>query len=890
MILVRSSRVLASLIVPARHREFVLGDLNELHITWLRQGGGTIAGLRYLRGVLASAVALRMRRGPSRLLQARNGRGDRRAGALIDDSREAVRGLLRRPRYVVLVTLTLGLGVGSAGAVFGIVNQLLLRPLPGLGDTSRSAFMKLISQENPNRYMGLGGPDVDALRRSASLLDGYATFGNLSVITSVGDSRPVSTRTNSVYGDYFEVLGVRPLLGRMLRADETGPDADPTLAVISERFWRRYFAADPDAVGRQFNANGHSQRVLGVAGGGFAGASRSSEIDLWVPISAIMTLANFPREILWTRNSTGNSDFIVRLKTNVTVADAEEQLNVILANIVRPDPEHAEYLDDLRVALFPGLHTVPMMRESTYRMLAVLAGTVGLVLLIACANVANLLLVRGLRATGETAVRRALGASTWRVTRQWMTESLWLGVLGSAAGLMIAWVIGLSIKGEALARLPEFEGVVLDARVLAFAISIAVLTSLLFGAVPAALAGRFDLEGALRGNTTRATQRTTLLRHGLSAVQLGLSLTLLIGSLLLGRTVYNTYAVDSGLDLEGVSAITLNTRLLGYEPEALDVLYNEVLQVAQLTPGVGTTALDMVGPFSSRFSGRIKLPEGEIEGVRMTWVTPEWFELFAVDAIEGRTLRPEDESGSGSVGVVITAPLATRLFGASGAVGQRLAAGPRADIDAVVVGVVDNLRISHPQLPPDEVVFMPFPPPFPVALTILSRTDGFESTAALQQAIGTVVPGLPLPAAELVTDRIDFLLGEQRIVTRLLGILSAIAVLLAAVGLYGSIAFSVSARMREFGVRLALGADGWRIVRLVARTAAVIVGTGTVLGLGGAFVLSRAIESRLFGVTAVDFTTYAAATALFAGIALLACWTPAVAAVAVDPVRTLRQE
>lgn len=891
----RFPRLIARLLLPARDREFIIGDLEELFTRRSKEQSGAFANLRYLREVFASVVARRTGRShrPQRGRPPTAARGGGSIpGDFVADLRHTVRTLRRQPVFVIVVALTLGVGVGSAGAVFGMVNQLLLRPVPGVADPGGAAFLEFHTAER--RGIGLSGPDVEEIRRSATLFEGFATYDYIGVLASVDGARPIDTRAYTVYGDYFELLDVRPLAGRLLRADETGPDADPFVAVITERLWAALFNRSPDVVGAQFQTNGATLSVLGVVGGGFRGTDQYWDVDIWLPRSAFVPVADYPRRYLWSRESRLNQDFVVRPQRGTSLEVAQDQVNQILQGLADLDP--GSYVSELRATLHPGL-LPPYMRQLLYATLGVLAGAVMLVLMIPCANVANLLLARGIHRRGEVAVRRALGASVGRITRQWLAESLLLGSFGALVGLAIAWLIGLTIRGESVWGLPNFEGFVFDARAVGFAGAAILVTTLLFGTLPAVLAGRFDLPGGLRSAGAQATGRRSVIRRGMSALQIALSLTLLIGSILLGRTVRNLYAVDSRFTAEGVSVLTLRVGMLRLEAPAEETLHREVLAAVQDVPGVQAAALDADGPYSARRPvGQIAIPgpsDDDPEMADMHWVSPGWFELLGIGAVSGRTFRGPDWNWSGPLRVIVTAPLAGRLFGRADVVGQTVLVGRRKPEEAEIVGVVGDLRLRDLRSPPDEAFFLPYPTlGLRGTVTILVRTSGSDArvTDAVRGAVEAVVPSLPVPLPTPLTDRIDVQLSEQRIFARLLGLLSSLAVLLAAVGLYGVVAFEWAGRKREFGIRLALGADGRRISRLVLRSAATIVVWGTLFGLAGAYGLSRVIESRLFGVAAVDVTSYVAAVALLSVVAVLACWVPGAAAVRVDPVDTLRAE
>lgn len=505
-------------------------------------------------------------------------------GGFFADVRQAARLFRHQPGFVLVVGVTLGLGVGSAGVVFSMANELLLRPPPGVADHRDAAVLTF--RTNERDYVGISGPDMEALREAATLLDGFASTDTLpsSAYVSAGGSRPVALNAYSVYGDYFELLGVRPAVGRLLSAGETGPGDEPLVAVISERLWETLFGRSPGVVGRQIQMAGQRLTVIGVAGGGFRGTFPGGwGVDVWTPRSAQVPLEGDRREHLWSRDRRLDQDFVVRLRPGVTLAAAEEQLNGIIGRLTDADPEHREFLSELRAYLTPGLH-MPRTRERILSTLRAFAGAAALVVLIACANVANLLLVRALQNRGDVAVRRALGASTGQIARQCLVESALLAAAGTAVGLLVAWAIGFAFRD--VRALPGFGGFALDLRVAGFAVAAIAGTTLLFGVVPALLSGRFDLDTALRGAARGATRRDSLVRHAMSATQIALSLTLLTGGVLLARTVHNLYAMETGIAVEDVSVVPVDLGVNRLDDAGRAVLYRRLAEaVDALCPG-----------------------------------------------------------------------------------------------------------------------------------------------------------------------------------------------------------------------------------------------------------------------------------------------------------------
>ncbi len=902
--------LLSRLVLPARDREFIVGDLEEMHARRCARVGRARAALGYLRDATASAATgwlapwrrepggarARIPGGPGPRLGGQRGVS---SGDLLAEVRIALRTLLRHQRGFTLVTvLTLALGVGATAAVFGMVNQILLRSLPGVAHARDAAYLQFGTLDDPTRLQAhaIAAMDFDELRREVTLLDGIGSYRYVILTVSVDGERPLQAYGSVVYGDYFEALRAWPVAGRLLTAGETGLDADDARVVLGQRLSERLFGSPSAAVGRTVRMNGHDITVVGVAGGGLRGAERGgTDVEVWLPFGALTSVAGFDRETLLARSSTTLAHFVVRPRRGVGLDAVREQIGTVFGRLAHADTESAAYLRGLRPMLFPGLDTPPNIRSSTRRTLRLLAGVVALVLLVACANVANLLLFRNMEARGALAARRALGASPVRIAGQQILQSLLLGALGTAAGVGTGWIIAEAFRGSRITGMPAFDGLAMDGHVAAFAGVASVATALLFGAVPAVLAGRFDLAASLRQTGGRDTGRGARLRSALAALQLASSLSLVVGALLLMHTVHNLYAADLGVDVGDVYEITLPTdRDL---PEAdVDALYRSVLGGVTSVPGVQAAAVSTdglpVGLIRGRV-GRTDAPSEDLSSAGMILVTHGWLDVFRVPLVSGHAFREADWKAGAPDRTILTASLARRIFGSTDVVGRTVLAGDDTPHAMEVVGVTRDIRSAYA---PDRTVDA-FLVPYGTAphfdfFTLLVRATRPDPGVAhrIRTAVEDALPGQPVPDPSLLTAGIDDIRAECTLFTHLLELLSALAVTLSGVGLYGVVAFTVAGRRRELGVRVALGAARSRIVVLVVRQAASVVASGTVLGLGGAYALSRVLRSRLFGVEPVDPLSYAAAAAVFAVVTAAACWIPAQRALKLDPAATLREE
>jgi predicted permease len=779
-----------------------------------------------------------------------------------------------------------------------MVDQLVLRPLPGVQGGDHAAYLQFRSIQEPERTQGrrIATLDFDDLRRSANLIEGIASFGNIGLKISVDDARPISVMGNTIYGDFFETLRAWPASGRLLSASETQLGSDPLKAVLSEDLARQLFGSVHAAPAQSLLMNGHTVEVVGVAGGGFLGAERGVRSDVWLPYGALVPLVGFTGDRLTDREAVMHGDIIMRPRPGVEPSAVVTQIAEILQRLATAGNESGPYLADLRPRAFQGLHIPPLVREITYSSLALLGTVVFLVLLLTCANVANLLLFRNVHRRGVVATLRALGASRGRIARQHLVLSLILGALGTLAGIATGWIMALPFKGAKLTRMPAFEGLVLDTRVLLFAGGMSILTAVLFGTIPAIFAGRGDLAGSLRNSSQRGTDRGSFLRSTLSTVQLSLSLALLVGTLLLVRTMRNLHSIDFGLDTDEIAALTIDPPRSLTPPEQ-EELYRRVLAAVEELPEVSGAAGDPYGPFGPTFGGRIGTPgasDDQVLRTNMVPVTPGWLELLSVRMVTGRPFEESDWRIAARPSVILTESLAHRLFGTTNVAGLTVEAGFVSPEPMTILGVAGDIRSPFA---PDEVneTFFVTPAAMPGGLpffTVLMRVASFtpEVAVRIRSAVEAALPDEPVPDPALISARLDEIHSEARIYSRLLTLLSALAVFLSAVGLYAIVAFTVAARRREFGVRLALGAGGSAIAALVARNASAVIGAGTLFGLGGAYVLSRLLQSRLFGVAPSDPASFAMAGAIFAAATVVACWVPTRRAIGVDPATTLREE
>jgi putative ABC transport system permease protein len=888
----RMALLLLTLLLREPAREVIVGDLNEAYVRWAMRAGLRQARRWYWRQAMLSLVARVFRRRAGRGVQpGPRKQRDSRISSLMTEARQSWRALRRRPGFTAVAVFTLALGIGATTAVYAMLNQVLFRPLPGVRDPGGASYIEFPPVGGEFNGASLSLPNFDDLRSSVTLFEGIAGFGTTSVIASAEGRAPAEVMMELIQGDFFSLLGVRPVLGRLF-ADQ---DRDPALVVISERLWQSHFAGAPDVIGRGIRLNGHMFTVLGVTGGGFAGVRRNLTIDAWMPAATFFSMASMSERAA-DRSSWFFNSLVARVRPGVTEAAAESQLSEIYARLVRAYPQENEGLAGHEPRIYPGLSVIPLMREWTRNVVRLLFGAVSIVLLIACANGANLLLLRSTQRRSEVAMRRALGATSSRVFTQQMMESLLVSLFASGAAVLVALGLAQLLRGLRLVRLAAFEGMSLDVRILGFAILVGIGSAVIAGTVPALLAGRIGSASALKEAGTRDTGRRATIRSVATVLQLALSLALLISSVLLVRTVRNLYAVDLGFEPRNLLTFSVSFDRQS-SPEQIDGLKRRLFERLRSVPGVQGVAFDLYGPLwgSTFISGVVRAGQPAEDATRVLhrFVTPGYFETLRIAMLRGRGMREEDWSSAGRQNIVITAALARQMFGDEDPVGQELVSpSRRAPETYSVIGVTADVRLSSPQNEPDVAIFQPTHAGLPLFMTAMVRTPdpGPQLVAALREAASSVAPDLPFPDAVPLMSKLDDRISEQRLFARLLTILSTLAVLLAAVGLYGVIAWTVADRTREIGVRVALGAEASRIVRLVMGQTGRLVGIGIGLGVLGAVWISNLIESKLFGITALDPLTYASAALFFVLVAIAACLAPTRTATRVDPMRALRHD
>jgi putative ABC transport system permease protein len=797
---------------------------------------------------------------------------------VLHDIRYALRSLHRHRVFALTAILTLGLGIGANTAIFSAVNGVLLRPLP---------------YPDPDRILTIWGHHSAIGRESASLPDfldwrkarsfsGMAAWAN-AAFTVTGTGEPEVVSGALVTPNYFRVLGAPVPLGRDFRDDEARGAA--RVVVLSQGYWQRAYGGRPDVVGSQITLGGVPYTIVGA---GARGLALPAEVDVWAPFQTDTTLGR-------------RNDFlqvIGRLAPSATAETAQVELATIARRL---EAEYPASNAGWGVELI-GLHEriVGEIRPA----LLVFLGAVALVLLIACANVANLMLVRVAARERELTIRAALGASRRRLVRQLLTESVLLALAGGVLGLGLA-VWGVSaLRALDPGTLPRLDEVRLDARALAFALVLSVGTGLLFGVVPAVRARRFDLRGGLAegGRALSGARSAARTRSALVLAEVALASVLLVGAALLLRSFVGLTRVDPGISVDGILTARVTLPRFRYDDPARQVAFADaLLDRARALPGVASAALGSAAPvddavpyWAIALAGVEQPPPDVVQDAVVYRASPEYFHTFGLPLIRGRLFEAADRADRTPVAIV-SQGLAQRYWPGRDPVGSRLTFGDPTDSATswmTVVGVVGDVRQDGAVSPAYPQIYVPFAQLSNRSVVVALRTgrNPLALAAPLKRALAGVDPSLALSEVTTMEQRVASTLARPRVNAALLAGFAASALVLAALGIYGVIAYSVVQRTRELGIRVALGASADAVLGMVMRQGLTPVMIGLAIGLGVAAVGSRVLRSLLYGVTATDLATYGAVAAFLTAVAAAASYVPARRAARSDPVQALRAE
>ena len=829
------------------------------------------------------------------------------------DLRYALRTLASKPGFTLVVVLTLALGIGANTAIFTLMDQVLFRLLP-VKEPER-----LVVVDAPGPFSGQSHNHSDTLtpmshplflelRDKSGAFEGALAEYTTPLHVSVGNQTdPVDGVL--VSGTFFDVLGLRPAAGRLLGADDDRTPGAHPVVVLGHGFWTRRFAADPRAVGQTLLVNGQRMTVVGVAPAGFHGIDVGESPDVYVPLMMLPQVVP-----TWTR---GLGDWRVRwltvmarLKDGLTRDQAAARANVLYGQLLQEDLQRIESKSERfrtaflkkRLELLPGGRGVSGLRDQSKTPLLVLMGMVGLVLLIACANVANLLLARASSRQKEVALRLALGASRGRLVRQLLVECLVLALAGGLLGIAVsAWTADVllgALPFETAARVLSPDP---DLRVALFALALSLATGVVFGLVPALQSTRPDLAPTLKNEsgTLLGGAAPFRFRKGLVITQVALSLLLLIGAGLFTRSLMNLRRLNPGFEPQRLITFAVDPALSGYELERRFALFKQIQEEIAAEPGVRAVSMaDVPLMTSSDMSHTVSVQgyeakEGENMNPNFNEVGPGFFATMGIPLVAGRDFDETDRVGSRRVAVV-NESFARYFFGDKDAVGRRFVENRfkgTPDPDTEIVGVAKDTRAGSLREDQRRFVYVPYTQEKGVGeMTFYARATRDPSALAprLRAIVRRIDPTLPVTSLKTMSAQIAESLFVERLVAALSAAFGLLATLLAAIGLYGVMSYAVSLRTREIGIRMALGADRKTVLLMVLKEVAVLAVVGVAIGLPGGYSLARLVEAQLFGLTARDPFTFAMATVTLLTTAFLAGYLPALRATRVQPMEALR--
>jgi macrolide transport system ATP-binding/permease protein len=805
---------------------------------------------------------------------------------ILQDLRYGLRMIGKAPGFTVLATLALALGICANTTIFSFINGLILRPLTGVKDPDRLVAV-YTSDYSSGLYGGSSYPDYLDFRDQSDVFENLAA-ADQTVLNATGESEAERLRGFVVTGNYFDVLGVRAQLGRTLQ-----PSDEQLSVVISHSLWQRRFNADPTVVGRTLRLSDKPYMIVGVTEPSFRGLRIGLPPEFWIPVTA---------DIKESARDSRGIQVIGRLKPGVTVAQAQSQLTTIAARLAQAYPDTnvgtLERPNDPRpVTVMRESRVPPEAQVAIKRVSLLLFAVVGLVLLIACANVANLLLARASVRRREIAVRLALGASRGRLIKQLLTESLLLALLGGVAGLLATqWTVRL---------LPQFFSendasgldLSIDWRVLLFTLGVSLLTGLLFGLAPALQATRLNLLPALKAESAGYDQRRRrfALRDVLVIAQLAMSLVLLVSAGLFVRSLRQALTFDPGFETQNLLAASMETRGARLNEQQSQEFYQQALERAGSLPGVQSATLSMFVPLSGGGARRMIKLEGyqpqpnEDTELNTNTIGLNYFKTMGIPIVAGRDFNAQDREGSPRV-VIVNEELARRYYGGN-AVGKRLQIGSNVTSHEIV-GVARTARYRNLREQPLPFIYIPMGQEYQSGMTLLVRTKGDPEAlvGALHNEMRALNKDIPLFSVETMSERIGGQLAADRMIAVLLSVFGGGALLLAAIGIYGVMGYAVAQRTHEIGIRIALGAEQRDILRLIVGQGMVLIAIGAGIGLALALAATQVLKSLLFGVSATDPLTFASVIVVLVGVALLACYLPARRATKVDPLVALRYE
>lgn len=809
--------------------------------------------------------------------------------SILKDIRYGARGLLKHPGFTAIVVITLALGIGASTAIFSVVDNVLLRRLPYRNAARVVAIQEVDREGNRSQVT------------SANFLDWRAqntVFEHLAAIRRTTSNLALSDHAERIdlaqtNANFFDVLGVTPQYGRLFIPQDEQAGHAPVV-IVSDTLWQRRFGSDPSLVGKPITLDGKDYTVIGIAPAGFQYPDKT---EVWVPPLRLVPELSLNQDVTQTRGM-GYLAAIALLKPGVTLPQAAAEMETITTRLRQQYPDTNNRRFDRVVSLHE--HLI----GDTNRVLWLLLGAVTFVLLIGCANVANLLLASGASRQKEMAIRTALGASRWRVMRQLFIESTMLALTGGAVGVLVA-VWGLAAITKLLPTdFPRLNEIHLDLRILGFTFAASVLTGILFGLAPALQISRPDVQESMRetGRGMSGSRRQSRFRQGLIIGEVALSVVLLAGAGLLFRSFLRLQSVDAGFVPEHVLTARLTPSGPNFSQQAdFDKFYTQVLDKVSAIPGVldagiiDTLPVSKGGPtIGFRVEGRPITTLDQWPVVNYRDVSPNYFRAMGIPVIQGRGYTERDDANAPNV-MIINQQTAREIFPDENPIGNRITFGNVQNQQPVwfeIVGVVANVHsLELSKEPPSEIYFSSLQDSWPsMSLVVRSSVEPASLGTSVRQVVNEVDKSVPVSQVQTMDHVVSESITQPRFNLFLLALFSTVALLLSAAGIYGVTAYTVSQRTHELGIRLALGAQVGDVLKMILGQGMAVIGVGLALGLVAAFALMRLLRSLLFGVGENDPLTFVAITIVLLIVALIACYIPARRATKVDPLEALRAE
>jgi predicted permease len=814
--------------------------------------------------------------------------------SLIKDIRYAIRGLMKRPGFVAIAVITLALGIGANTAIFSLVNTVLLRSLPV---ERANEIVSVALRGKDDSMSAFSYPNYKDFRDHNDVLSGLLVYRFVPLSLSRGGNNE-RIWGYEVSGNYFDVLKVKAIHGRTFLPEEDQTKLSHPVIIVGYDCWQRRFGADPNLVGKDVLINDHQFKVIGITPQGFKGTELVYSPEMWVPASMMEWVEP---GATWLDNRNSKNFFAIgRLKSGVDSRQAEASLNLVAQQLAKEYPDSNE---GQTVKIVPPGFILPDLRGAVVNFTWVLMAAVGLVLLVTCTNLAGLMLARATDRRKEIAIRLAMGANRLRLMRQLLTESVLLSFAGGAVGVLLAlWIVKVLLALKPPIDFPLALDISIDWRVLLFSLAVSVAAGVIFGFAPALQATRPNLVGALKDTAAQGGAVKTKLRSVLVVAQISISLVVLIAAGLVVRTLQQLQTMNPGFETKNALTMSFDLGLQGYDDARGQQFYRQLKERLQSLPGVENAAVSSYIPLSLNYNSNNIFVEGhppergENVPVAMTGnVGPDYFKTMGTPILKGREFTDADQPKSEPVAVVneyFVRRLMPELSSPGEAVGKRFSFRSAGGPFTRIVGVAKGGKYFNIAEEPRPFVWTPMAQDYNSSGILVVRTKGNPEAmfAAVRGQVQSLDPNLPLFDVKTFTEHMRFALFPAKVAATVLGVFGLVALMLAAIGVYGITSYAVAQRTHEIGVRLALGAQLSDVLKLVLGHGLKLTIIGAALGLFGAFLATRAITSVLYGVSATDPLTFGLVSVLLIGVALVASYVPARHATKVEPLIALRNE